>query len=75
VKKPNIAKKRHVLKTISWRAIGTLDTLLLGWLISGDLKVGATIGAAELFTKMFLYYFHERAWYKCSFGVKRDKDD
>jgi len=71
--KPKISKKRHILKTLTWRMIGTLDTLILGWLISGDFKVGAAIGGAELFTKMFLYYIHERAWYKCSFGVKRNE--
>ncbi len=71
MKKPKLSKKRHLLKTISWRAIGTLDTLLLGWLISGDLSVGAAIGGAELVTKMVLYYIHERAWYNCSFGVER----
>ncbi len=56
--------KRHLVKTITWRAIGTLDTLLLSWLISGDMFIGLQIGAFELFTKMVLYYFHERLWFK-----------
>ena len=71
MQKPYIDKKRHVLKTITWRTIGTLDTLMLGWLISGSFRVGAAIGGFEVFTKMILYYFHERAWYKCKFGVKK----
>jgi uncharacterized membrane protein len=25
--------------------------------------IGLKVGALELFTKMILYYFHERAWY------------
>ena len=57
------AKKRHIAKTFTWRVIGTLDTMLLGWFISGDSMIGIKIGGLELFTKMVLYYFHERAWY------------
>ena len=71
--KPQINRLRHVLKTITWRTVGTLDTVLLGWLVSGDPTVGLTIGFLELFTKMILYYLHERAWYKIDFGIKREK--
>jgi uncharacterized membrane protein len=63
--------KRHIAKTISWRVIGTIDTFLLSWFITGSWKVGLSIGGVEVFTKMILYFFHERAWYKFSkFGVK-----
>ncbi len=65
-----VAKKRHLAKSITWRVVGTLDTFLLGWLISGDIKVGAAIGGFEIITKMVLYYFHERLWYKFKWGVK-----
>ena len=50
---------------------GHLDTFLLGWLLSGSIEIGAAIGGAEVITKTFLYYFHERLWYRyISFGVK-----
>ena len=69
-----VSYKRHIAKTITWRIIGTLDTILLSWFITGSLKWGVTIGGVELFTKMILYFLHERAWYKFStFGVK-DKE-
>lgn len=71
--KVNIA--RHVLKTITWRIIGTVDTILIGWLVSGDPMVGLTIGSFEVFTKMILYFIHERVWYKVNLGVKRDGDN
>lgn len=72
--KPNISRKRHLLKTITWRFIGTLDTMLIAWMISGDPLIGVSIGGVELFTKMILYYIHERVWYKSNFGVnKKDK--
>ena len=67
-----VAKKRHIVKTITWRIVGTLDTFLLSWLITGSAKIGAAIGGIEIVTKMILYYFHERAWYKLSkFGIKK----
>ena len=70
--KPNLSHKRHIAKTITWRIVGTIDTMLLGWLITGDPIVGIKVGGLELFTKMLLYYFHERAWYKSKFGVERN---
>ena len=72
--KPNISRARHALKTVTWRTVGTLDTVLLGWLVSGDPKIGMTIGTFELVTKMVLYYLHERIWYKIDFGVRREND-
>lgn len=63
--------KRHIAKTISWRAVGTLDTIILAGLISGNWKVGLSIGGAEVLTKMVLYFLHERVWYKwISYGIK-----
>ena len=57
-------KKRHILKTITWRIVGTIDTMVLGWFVTGDLKIGMAIGGFEVITKMILYYFHERVWFK-----------
>ena len=66
-----VSYKRHVFKTITWRIVGTLDTFLLSWLITGNIRIGLTIGGVEIITKMILYYFHERLWYNLSkFGVK-----
>jgi len=70
--KKQVTRKRHLAKTVSWRVIGTMDTMALGWLISGDPMIGLKVGGLELITKMLLYYFHERAWYKSKFGIKKD---
>jgi uncharacterized membrane protein len=64
-----VEKKRHIAKTITWRIVGTLDTMFVGYLITGDVKVGLSIGGVEVISKMFLYYLHERVWYKSKFGV------
>lgn len=55
--------KRHIAKTITWRLIGTLDTLIISWIITGKLETGLKIGITELLTKMVLYYAHERIWF------------
>jgi uncharacterized membrane protein len=63
------SRKRHIIKTISWRVIGTLDTIMLSWFITGNPLTGVKIGLAEVFTKMALYYLHERVWYRINFGL------
>lgn len=75
MKDKDVSYKRHIAKTISWRIVGTLDTILLSWLISGDPLIGLSIGGAEVVTKMALYYFHERAWYKSNFGIKNRREE
>ena len=59
---------RSVVKAISWRTVGTLDTIIVSYFITGNLVMAASIGSIEVITKMVLYYFHERAWNKLSFG-------
>lgn len=65
----NSSKIRHLFKSISWRFIGSADTILLTWIISGNFKFGMVIGSFEFFTKMVLYYIHERIWYRSKFGL------
>jgi uncharacterized membrane protein len=67
-----VSHKRHVMKTITWRLIGTIDTILIGWIISGNPLIGLKIGSVEIISKMVLYYLHERVWYKTNFGVKKN---
>ncbi|HLV38823.1 DUF2061 domain-containing protein [Xanthomarina sp.] len=69
------SKKRHLAKTVTWRLIGTLDTMLIAWFISGNPITGLKIGLAEVLTKMLLYYLHERVWYKMNFGIKDRKNN
>jgi uncharacterized membrane protein len=67
--------KRHLAKAITWRVTGTLDTMLIGWLITGSIEVGALIGGIEVLTKTVLYYVHERVWYKhIKYGVKNENE-
>ena len=64
---------RHIAKTATWRVVGTVDTFLVSWWVSGDPFVGFEIGMLELITKTLLYYFHERAWFRFGRLGRRDQ--
>lgn len=67
----SISKRRHLAKTLTWRILATTDTFIIAWIITGTVSFAASIASIEVLTKMVLYYWHERAWYKYSkFGVK-----
>jgi Predicted membrane protein len=59
---------RSVMKAVSWRSVGTIDTMVISFIITGNVKFAVSIGGVEVFTKMFLYFLHERLWNKISFG-------
>ncbi len=59
---------RSIIKSITWRIIGTADTVLISWLITGTLTIAFSIGAIELFSKMLLYFAHERVWNTIKWG-------
>lgn len=60
--------KRSLLKTISWRVIGTLDTVVIAYLITDRVNEALTIGGIELISKMVLYFFHEPTWNTIRWG-------
>lgn len=66
---------RSLVKAVSWRATGTVDTIVVSLIVTGQLKLAVSIGAIELGTKICLYYVHERIWNKLSFGRVKPKDD
>ena len=61
---------RSVVKAVSWRVVGTLDTLMVSWFVAGDWKLAFQISSIDFVTKMILYFFHERAWNAIKWGKK-----
>ncbi|MDX1760705.1 MAG: DUF2061 domain-containing protein [Christiangramia sp.] len=59
---------RSILKTFSWRIVGTLDTILISWILTGKVETALAIGSVELVTKMILYFGHERIWNFIPYG-------
>lgn len=64
---------RSVVKGISWRFFGTLDTIIISLFVTGKLAKAFAIGFTEVFTKVGLYYLHERVWMKVSWGKLKPK--
>ena len=60
--------KRSLVKTISWRVVGTITTVVISYVITGTIALAFSIGGIELVSKMVLYFFHERAWEKIKWG-------
>ena len=59
---------RGVIKAVSWRIIGTLDTFIISFLITGQFKLALSISFVEVFTKITLFYVHERIWNRIKMG-------
>ena len=69
------AHSRSLAKATSWRILGSLDTFLLSWLFTSSVKAAGAIATTEVITKMFLYYFHERAWSSIKWGIADPSKD
>jgi uncharacterized membrane protein len=53
---------KSLLKSITWRIVGTIDTMTISYILTGKLTIALSIGSVEVLTKTILYYFHERIW-------------
>ncbi len=60
--------KRSVIKGISWRLVGTADTFLISWLLTGEAKVAGSIALVEVVSKLALFTVHERLWLRVKWG-------
>ncbi|MCB2086017.1 MAG: DUF2061 domain-containing protein [Sphingomonadaceae bacterium] len=65
------AHSRSLAKAVSWRLLGSIDTFVLSWLFTSDVKAAGAIAVTEVATKMVLYYLHERTWSSIGWGVAK----
>jgi len=63
-------KRRSIVKAITWRTLGTIDTIVIAFVLTGEIKTALSIGGIEVFTKMILYFFHERIWNMIKWGKR-----
>lgn len=63
-------KKRSIIKSVSWRILSTLTTILIVFIVTKNKSFAISIGAFEMIIKILVYYFHERVWLNYSWGVK-----
>lgn len=62
IKKIRDKPLKSAIKAISWRVVGTADTVVLSYFITGKFNIALSIGSIEVVTKMCLYFLHERLW-------------
>ena len=56
--------KVSVLKTISYRVIATISTMVIAYMFTGSIGISFGIGVVEVMFKTMLYFFHEEIWNK-----------
>ncbi|HSJ66994.1 MAG TPA: DUF2061 domain-containing protein [Anditalea sp.] len=57
---------KSLVKSVSWRVVGTIDTIIISFIVTGQLTMALSIGSVEVVSKILLYYLHERAWEKAT---------
>ena len=65
---PHEAHARSIAKAVSWRFVGSIDTFVLSFIVTGNLVWAGSIASAETITKIILFYVHERAWRRVRWG-------
>jgi uncharacterized membrane protein len=64
---------RSLIKAISWRLFATMTTMIITLLITHQLTLALYVGFFEFFSKIFLFYIHERIWGWIPLGIKESK--
>ncbi len=64
----NDNQKRTILKTISFRIVASLLTVIIVYIFTKELIISFGVGIVEAISKMIFYYIHERIWDKIDWG-------
>lgn len=64
---------RSVAKALSWRIMGTLATAAIVFLFTRKAVLSLAVGGLEFIGKIGLFWLHERAWDRLSFGKRAPK--
>jgi uncharacterized membrane protein len=48
--------------------VGSIDTFVIVFLVTGNIAISGSIGLAEILTKTILFYAHERMWVRVLWG-------
>jgi uncharacterized membrane protein len=61
---------RSLMKAVSWRTVGTIDTFIISFFVTGRVTLAGGIAAVEVVTKILIYYLHERVWAVLPWGQR-----
>lgn len=67
--------RRSLAKAISWRILATLITGTIVYLLTGRGEFAATVGLVDTTLKFAVYFAHERAWNRISFGRQKPEPE
>jgi uncharacterized membrane protein len=65
-----VERRRHLAKALTYRVMGSAGTAAIAYIATGDMKIGASVGAIDSIAKIGIYYAHERVWYRIKWGVR-----
>ena len=65
------SRLRSLLKAVTYRITGTITTVLIVFVVTGEPTFAFTVGIAEPIAKVVIYYLHERAWQLVPRGTVR----
>ena len=87
---PTEKLSRSILKAVSWRVLGSIDTFVLSFLVlkfggnllpidiadtnTGLAATAATIAIVEVITKIIIYILHEQLWTRIGWGQQTNDD-
>lgn len=60
---------RAVVKTLCYRLVMVLITVVVAWLVVGDVSDAVNIGLVTNVVKTGTYYAYERLWDRITWGV------
>ena len=64
-------KLRSIVKTLSWRLVATLTTMILIFIFTGEMLIAVGVGVFEVITKLIFYYYPERIWNNIKWGKQQ----
>jgi len=67
----NESRTRSLVKSITWRIICIVVSIVIAFVFTGRLDIAAAIGTVYNAVTMVLYYFHERAWNKIKWAKSK----
>ena len=62
------SNRRSLAKTLTWRITGSASTFTIAYLITGSFGVSSVIAFVQMGVNTVLYWLHERAWARVSWG-------
>ena len=68
-RRPHEARLRAIVKTLCYRALMVVVTVVVAWAVTGSVTDAINIGVVTNVIKTGTYYAYERLWNRISWGV------